>query len=115
MSLLLSEEIFLEQGYTKFITSLKTPEGQVLYQKCIRGIDNIKRYYLNIFQWDWTKCATHQGDPVTYSSEVQFRLGEERVNVEYLAPLKTAQDLLRAETFYQSAYKSLWCSPYEEV
>lgn len=97
----------LANGYKKFKDSLKSADYG--YQKRVGHT----RYFINIYEYDFSKYPTFPKDrnPISYEVDVQFQDQDERyLNIVFSANDRTLEDV---EARVEEIFTTLNCKDYE--
>ena len=108
----------VERGYIPWLDINGTSE--LMLQRCFRGEDGTKLFYLNIYLHDIEKCYPRRdlSISVSLSPETQFTLGGPKYGPKArtvsVSSFTADEDSLdEIEAFFMNFYVSMKCNPYE--
>lgn len=98
-----------ESGYRKcdgIINQLKTGASN-LFQKTVKDSEGNKKYFINVYEFDFTDLPGYKGDTLGYQAEVRFYRKSQVFNAELLFMRKTT--IKEMESFFDNVFIAMNC------
>ena len=98
-----------ESGYTKckgMVSEFKTGASN-LFQKTVKDSKGNKKYFINVFEFDFQDVPHYKGDTLGYQAEVRFFRKWQEFDVELLFMRKTT--IKEMEAFFDNVFISMNC------
>jgi hypothetical protein len=108
-------QAFLDAGYREFHLGTHLHSTPYLLQKCIRGEDGTKLYFIDVFVYDWTEFQDRSLTDVGWQPEAYFNTQSEiktPFQVIMLTDNGNTSNPKEIEAFFQQIYNTMHCDPY---
>lgn len=99
-----------ESGYRNYvgmISELKTGASK-LFQKTVMDSEGNKKYFINVYEFDFSDLKGYVGNTLRYSAEVRFYRQWQDFDVELHSMDKTT--IKQMEEFFDDIYVSMNCN-----
>jgi hypothetical protein len=109
-------QAFLDAGYREWhLGGSSLHSTPYLLQKCIRGEDGTKLYFIDVLVYDWTEFQDRSVTDIGWQPEAHFNTQSETKQPFQVVMLTNNNDTanpVAIETFFQRIYDAMACDPY---